>query len=246
MKTKTILLVALVATFWACNRHQADEKPIEYGVIEQSTITGDTAYYYINQEFPVFKADQPADDSLLKPLNSRIESFMDTAAQYYWGMEVGDVPGYIDTVQARGKFELYTTYEILLSTSDTISLRLETYSYALGAHGFTAFHTYNYDLRHQHFIGLEEVLDLSSDTNINIINELLARYFENPEDCFTEVPTIDVDEQLWGFRPEYLVFFYEAYELGAYVCGSAEVKIPTQELQKRNLLRMNEDLAKAK
>jgi hypothetical protein len=246
MKTKAIFLVALVAALWACNRHQTDEKPIEYSVIEQSTITGDTAYYYIKLEFPLFKADQPADDSLLEPLNSRIESFVDTAAKFYWGMEVKDVPGYIDTVQAHGKFELYNNYEILLSTSDTISLRLETYSYALGAHGFTAFHTYNYDIRHQRFIGLDEVLDLSSDTNVNSINELLARYFENPEDCFTEVPTINVNEQLWGFRPEYMVFFYEAYELGAYVCGSTEVKIPMQELRKRNLLRMNEDLAKAK
>ncbi|HZK08809.1 MAG TPA: DUF4163 domain-containing protein [Bacteroidales bacterium] len=246
MKTKIILLVAFVAAFWACNRHQSDEKPIEYSIIEQSTITGDSAYYSIKLEYPIFKADQPADDSLFEPLNNHIKNFMDTAASYYWGMETRNVPAYIDSIQAHGRFELQNDYEILLSTSDTISLKLETYSYALGAHGFTAFHTYNYDIGHKHFIGLDEVLDLSSDENVNNINELLAHYFENPEDCFTEVPTINVDEQLWGFRPEYLVFFYEAYDLGAYVCGSAEVKIPLKELRKRNLLLTKIDLAKVK
>jgi hypothetical protein len=246
MKTKALFLILLVVALWACNRKQTNEKPIEYSTIEQSTMTGDTAYYSIKMVYPVFKADLPADDSLLEPLNNRIESYLDTAARYYWGMNVKDVPEYINSVQAHGRFELQSNYEILLSTSDTISLKLETYSYALGAHGFTAFRTYNYNIRHKRFIALDEVLDTSSDENVKMINELLARYFENPEDCFTEVPTIDVANQLWGFRPEHLVFFYEAYDLGAYVCGSAEVKIPLQELRSRNLLRMNEDLAKAK
>ena len=246
MKTKTLLLIAVVIALWACNRNKTDEKPIEYSIIEQKTMTGDSAYYSIKLIYPVFKSDQPADDSLLQPLNDRIESFLDTAARYYWGMNAKDVAGFIDSVQASGKFELQNNYEILLSTSDTISLKLETYSYALGAHGFTAFHTYNYDIRQKHFITLDEVLDLSSDEKIKMINELLAHYFENPEDCFTEVPTIDVAEQLWGIRPEYLVFFYEAYDLGAYVCGSAEIKIPFSELRKQNLLRKNDDLAKAR
>jgi hypothetical protein len=246
MKIQTILLFAFAIALGACNQRQADEKPILYSTIEQSIITGDTAYYSIKLEFPVFKGDQPADDTLLEPLNRSIENFLDTAARFYWQMEVKDVPAYIESVETSGKFELQNNYEILLSTPDTISLKLETYSYALGAHGFTAFHTYNYDIRHQHFIALDEVLDLSSDENIKKVDELLARYFENPEDCFTQVPAVEMDEQLWGFRPEYLVFFYEAYDLGAYVCGSAEVKIPLAELRKQNLLRMNDHLAKAK
>jgi hypothetical protein len=112
---------------------------------------------------------------------------------------------------------------------------METYSYALGAHGFTALHTYNYDLERNRLLVISDILNLSTPDNITTLNNLLARNFENPNDCFTQAPTADAQFQLFGIRPEHLVFYYEAYELGAYSCGIASINVPIEQLLEAGL-----------
>jgi hypothetical protein len=114
---------------------------------------------------------------------------------------------------------------------------MDTYSYALGAHGFTAIHTYNFDVKTGRFIRFKDVLNLNDSTNIRKLANLLKENFENPEDCFNDEPTADGTFKLFAFEPENMIFYYEAYELGAYYCGMASVKVPVADLREAGLLK---------
>ena len=220
---------------WACKNSSHSETSLDYKVVEMKRIIEDTAHYSINMAFPVFSSHIATKNKNLELLNKKIQAFLDTAAYYYWGVRVEDVEKMITETGSAGKFVLINNYHLLDTTPALISVKLETYSYALGAHGFNALHTFNFDLTNNTFLKLSDVLDLSSQANIDRLNALLKANFNNPEDCFNELPTADADFILFGKEPDSLVFFYEAYELGAYYCGEAVVKILVNDLKKADL-----------
>jgi len=166
-------------------------------------------------------------------------SLLDTAAAYYWGVEMDSVKYFIDEAGSSAQYALSNKYRILDTTGNVISILMETYSYALGAHGFTALHTYNFDIEQNRFLSINDLLDFSKPDNILQLNKILKDHFENPEGCFNDTPTADGNFELFGIEPENLVFFYEAYELGAYYCGIARVSVPIEELKKAGLWKNN-------
>jgi hypothetical protein len=198
-------------------------------------ITEDTAYYSIRMQYPVFSSDDKVKHESLEGLNNKITSFLDTAAQYYWGINTTAIVHFLKESGSAGRYELINNYSILDSTQNLISLKMETYSYALGAHGFNALHTYNWDLSGNKLLKLDDLLDLSSPEKNALLNELLQKNFVDPEDCFNDLPTADKDFELFGLEPGFLVFFYQAYDLGAYSCGEATVRISLDELRDADL-----------
>jgi len=231
MKVRNFLFfLVIIFLAFSCINNNDSNSGKNYRVIESNSVIEDSAYYTINFEYPYFVADGNEDHGLDK-LNETVQSFMDTAARYYWGVGIDSVKVLIDEIGSTGKYELNNKYQLLDTTPDVISILMETYSYALGAHGFTALHTYNFDIKENKLIVIGDVLDLSKPENTDKLNQLLAKNFDNPEDCFNTDPTADANFELFGFEKGNLVFYYEAYALGPYYCGSAKVVVSIDELK---------------
>ncbi len=229
MKTMNyFIFLVLMLLVWSCGSESGTNENKSYTVIDSHRMVEDSGYYNIDFEFPVFVGNDG--ENPLDKLNSAISGLLDTAAIYYWGIPLDSVRATIEDSEASGSYVLNNKYTVLDTSAHRISIMMETYSYALGAHGFTALHTYNFDVEHNKMLAIDDILDLSGEENIATLNALLADNFENPEDCFTRPPTADADFQLFGLSLEYLVFYYEAYELGAYSCGIARVNVPIQRL----------------
>lgn len=242
---KTIVLIAaflavaavtVIYRFWF---YSGDADP-GYRIVESSSAIEDTAYYSIKVEYPVFISDDE-NNTVFAQLNHRIDAFLDTAASYYWGTSMDSAKQIIDETGASGQFILENDYEILDTTARLISLKLETYSFALGAHGFTAIHIYNYDVENQRFLKITDILNLDSPGNVGLLNDLLFQYFMNTDDCFNRNPAAGADFELFGLEPGNIVFYYEAYELGAYYCGMAAIRVPYQALKDAGLWNAGND-----
>lgn len=234
VKTGAGCIVAL--TLFSCNTFKSnDNQNPGYKIIDQYSTTEDPDFYKIELSFPFFTSDDEIQREKLEILNEEITAFLDTAAQYYWGTAPKEVRTIKGETEAEGLFELKNTYEILDTIPGFISLKMETYSYALGAHGFTAIHTYNYAIDEEKLLKITDLIDLSAPENEQLLNQILQKNFENPGDCFDEQPTADKKFRLFALMGEEVHFFYEAYELGAYYCGIGQVTVPVEELKTAGL-----------
>lgn len=237
---KTTLLYIFALTLTSCNSNISSNYPLkDYKIIDQYSTTEEPDYYKIELSFPFFTSDDATQREKLEPLNQEISAFLDTAAQYYWGTTPKEVKTIKDETDATGIFELKNTYRLLDTVPGFISLKMETYSYALGAHGFTAIHTYNYSIDEEKLLNITDIIDLSEPDNEQLLNRLLQNNFENPDDCFDGLPTAGKDFRLFALSGDEIHFFYEAYELGAYYCGMVEIKLRVDELKTAGLWKWN-------
>jgi hypothetical protein len=194
----------------------------------------DSLYYQIDVYQPRFVADAGA-DLPIADLNFAIQQFLDTATTYFWGTDTAGVRQIMNETNASGHFVLTNSYFIKDTTDHFISLMMETYSYALGAHGFTAITTFNYDLKQGRFLELSDFVDLTTPENMEEMEICLVSYLDDPEECFSMLPDVEANFKRFAVSPENLIFYYEAYELGAYSCGAAEISVPIEELKTAGL-----------
>jgi len=240
MNRNTYLLLAAIAILLSCHRSPSEKYKPGYTMVEQSKIIGDTAYYSIDLQYPSFASTNKAANSSLDVLNKRLETFLDTATRYYWGTDPEGARKIVAEAGMRGKYELMNRYEVLRKDEDFISIKFETYSYALGAHGFTGINTFNFDVKTAEFLKITDFVNLSMPENQDILNTLLQKYFENPKQCFDKQPTAGIRFEKFGVTHENLIFYYEAYELGAYYCGAATIKIPISALKEAGIWKWEE------
>jgi hypothetical protein len=240
MKRNTYLLLTAIAILIACHRSPSEKYKPGYTMVEQSKIISDTAYYSIDLQYPSFAATNKAANSALETLNKRLETFLDTATRYYWGTDTNGAREVIDETGTQGKFELMNRYEVLRKDEDFISIKFETYSYALGAHGFTGINTFNFDVKTGEFLRITDFINLRITENQDILNTLLQKYFDNPKQCFDKEPSTGMGFEKFGVTHENLIFYYEAYELGAYYCGTATIKIPITALKEAGIWKWEE------
>ncbi len=214
------------------------EQLLNYQVVENARLIEDTLAYKIDYQFPWFESEKEELSSQLSKLNDKIKYFLDVAQHTFWGVDAEGAIKIVQESESSGKYELMNRYEILDTTNCLISLKFETYSFALGAHGFTALNTYNLDLETGRLLKLVDIVDISDANNLMQFNQLLVASFVNTEDCFTEDPKIDIKYDLFAISPDFLVIYFEAYELGPYYCGAAEILVSIDELKEVGLWKM--------
>lgn len=224
------VLMLVILFLSGCNLWKTKNKGLPYHVLENKKAIEDTAVFKILKNYPEFIADKKKLKPSLDILNQAVINFVDTLEQYYWGTDIDGAKQIKNEAGAAGVFELLNKYAILDTTNQFISLRFDTYSYALGAHGFTGINTLNFDIKNKKFLQLTDVIDFSKPENLTNLNNLLQKNFENPDSCFTSQPSVLPDFKMFGISREFLFFYYEAYELGAYYCGAATVKVPVEEI----------------
>ncbi|MEG2791263.1 MAG: DUF4163 domain-containing protein [Odoribacter sp.] len=140
-------------------------------------------------------------------------------------VEAGDEPV--------GPYQLMVEDSVFIANAQYISIRLRIYSFTGGAHGMTTFKSLNYDVKNQKYLTQEEIFDFGK---IAEINEQLKANFHNPDNCFTEMPTLE-GVSVVNFSTTAVDFTYEQYLLGAYACGVAEISVPRVALKDMLLLK---------
>jgi len=228
-------LVAISLIF-SCNRAKKQKQTgkLPYTIEHLEMLRVDSLYYLIDIQQPRFVADTGV-NLPFADLNVAIQQFLDTATTHFWGTDTTGARQIIDETGASGYFILMNRYFVKDTTENLISLMMETYSYALGAHGFTAITTFNYDLKEGRFLELSDFVDLSTPENMEEMEICLISYLYDPEECFSMLPGVEDDFKRFAISPENLIFYYEAYELGAYSCGAAEISVPIDELKAAGL-----------
>lgn len=232
---KLVVLLSILAIVSGCRFWKGKKQSLPYSVLENKKAVEDTAYYKVFKNFPEFISQEKKTKKNLTILNQAIVNFTDTLEQYYWGTNPEGAKQIKNETQAAGIFELLNKYQILDTTHRFISIKFETYSYALGAHGFTGINTFNFDIKNNRFIQLTDIISFTKPENLIQLNNLVQKNFKNPDSCFNTQPAVSPDFNKFGISREYLYLYYEAYELGAYYCGSATIKIPVNELKEYEL-----------
>ena len=137
------------------------------------------------------------------------------------------------TARPAWKYELNIQDSVFTLNYQYVSSRLSIYTFTGGAHGMTTYQAFNYDVKQKKLLTNEQVIDYTkSDT----VNRLLKKHFNNPGQCFHTEPTLAAVNAI-TFTDETVCFLYEAYVLGAYACGVAEVNVPRKELGSAFILR---------
>ncbi len=228
----------LLAVIFGCNPSDTgNETGSAYTIEPRQIVAADPAYYSINMKYPDIVSDS---SSVFAPLNTAMQQFLDTATHYYWDTDTAGTRQVIEETGAAGIFELMNAYQVLDSTENLISIKFETYSFALGAHGFTGIHTFNYYIPEKKFLKITDVLDLSDSLKLKRLDSLLVQYFKNPDNCFNQAPEAGRDFTDFGLRPDSMLFFYEPYALGAYYCGMASIGVPAKDLREKGIWKLDE------
>lgn len=136
------------------------------------------------------------------------------------------------------KRELKIDYNLDIFAKDFVSTKFTIYSYQGEEHGRTYYKCFNYSAQRAEQLNLDDLLHLKRKKELQSLNKLLVKYFENPDQCFDKLPAITSDFQFFSYQDDGFVFSFSDMSLGDYVCGTAEIKIPIWELKQHGLLKL--------
>lgn len=227
MRLYLFSMVFLALAFVGCQEKKVD--------VKKDQLSHKTSDYNISVEHSVFSSTDETLNESCQVLNKATEalvqelreSLKDEAARCFEQMAEQELerPSWI--------FELVVDDSVFMASSKYISVRLRTYTFTGGAHGMTKFYTFNYDVERQKMLKNEEILDFAKS---DVIDAQLEANFQNPENCFSEKPTLKLANGV-NMSSTGVVFTYEQYVLGAYACGVAEVTVPRAALKDALLVR---------
>ena len=130
-------------------------------------------------------------------------------------------------------FELEVKDSVFMADRHYISVRLAVYTLTGGANGLTEYYAVNYSLKDKKFLNSEGILNYDRSAEID---KQIQRNFKNPENCFSEVPTL-ANVTTVNFSGSDICFTYAPLVLGAYYCGAAEIAVPRMLLKGDFLLK---------
>ena len=130
-------------------------------------------------------------------------------------------------------FELDVKDSVFMADRHYISVRLAVYTLTGGANGLTEYYAVNYSLKDKKFLRPESILNYDKSAEID---KQIQRNFKNPENCFSEVPTL-ANITTINFSGGDICFTYNPLVLGAHYCGAAEISVPRMLLKGDLLLK---------
>ncbi|MCK9445398.1 DUF333 domain-containing protein [bacterium] len=130
----------------------------------------------------------------------------------------------------------YQTHEL---NNDFVSIRFEISEYTGGAHPMTYSKSFNYDLKQNKIINLSDILD-SSKNYLNSISEKSIQYLLKiniekgvTDEDWTKEGAGPKEEnfQTFTFDKNNIVFYFDPYQVAAYVAGRQEVTFPFSSIK---------------
>lgn len=134
-----------------------------------------------------------------------------------------------------GKYQAITEGKVLYNKNDLLAISLNYYQYTGGAHGISYQEVFNIDLRSGNILSLQDIFKPGSNYKRIIDREIKHQISRNPENFFPEgeggFQTIS-NKQSFLLKDNYLIFYFQPYEIACYAAGIVEFKIPFSKLKK--------------
>ena len=120
-------------------------------------------------------------------------------------------------------FGLDVKDSVFMADRHYISVRLAVYTLTGGANGLTEYYAVNYSLKDKSFLSPEGILNYDKSVEID---KQIQRNFKNPENCFSEVPTL-ANVTTVNFSGNDICFTYNPLVLGAHSVSYTHLTLPT-------------------
>ena len=215
-------VVALLALFFT----GCGEAIIKVG---KDFLSHKTNEFDITIAYPVFTSQKAEVEQGCKAVNGDISRLNDLKAQ---------LNVYLQKAREMKEepmipFELDVKDSVFMADRHYISVRLAVYTLTGGANGLTEYYAVNYSLKDKKFLRPESILNYDKSAEID---KQIQRNFKNPENCFSEVPTL-ANVTTVNFSGGDICFTYNPLVLGAHYCGAAEISVPRMLLKGDLLLK---------
>lgn len=226
MRSYTFLAVLLAFVFVGCQ-----ETTVKVG---EDFLVNQTNEYDITVEYPVFTSQKVEVEQGCKVVNGQILRLIDSLQN---DLKI-QVKEYVQKAQEMKKepmlpFGLNVRDSVFMADRHYISVRLAVYTLAGGANGLTEYYAFNYSLKDKKFLTSREILNYDKSAEID---KQIQKSFRNPDNCFTEVPTLG-NVTTVNFTGSAVCFTYNPLVLGAHYCGAAEISVPRMLLKGDLLLK---------
>lgn len=202
---------------------------VEKGIsIEEKVINNDFGYFKENIKIPYIKSINKNNEA--EKINKYIENNIlpsikeaeEVADEYFKGKN--EKPYY--------PYEVRYDYKVTKNTEKVVSLSSDYYEYLGGAHGRTVRLSYTIDYNNVKILSLKDLFNLSYDYKKVINNEIERQikvksaqdeyfFFDNGAN-FKGV----TENQDYYLEDNYLIIYFQEYELAPYAAGIVEFKIP--------------------
>ncbi len=202
-------------------------------------VGGDFFSYQTNElditaEYPIFTSQNAEINQGCMAMNNQIARWMDSLQNDL----KEQLKNYLQIAQEMKEelvlpFELDIKDSVFMADTRYISVRFSVYTLTGGANGLTVYYAFNYDLKNKRMLTSEEILNYNKSEEINT---QLQKSFRNPDNCFTDVPTLK-NMTAVNFNKMNMCFTYDPLVLGAHYCGAAEISVPRMLLKGDLLLK---------
>lgn len=203
-------------------------------IVREKEISKRIEHGLLNVKYPELKNNRSDSRDICDSINSNIKNFVNSLLS-----EMDFDENYELKPESKAyNRELKIDYNLDIFDRDYVSARFTVYSYQGGVHGRTYYKCFNYSSQRAEQLKLDDLLHLKSKMELQSLNKLLVKYFENPDHCFNKLPFITSDFQFFSYQDDGFIFSFSDMSLGDYVCGTAEIKIPIWELKQHGLLKL--------
>ena len=222
----TLVVTLLILFFTGC-----EEATIKVGKDFLSYKTNELG---ITMAYPVFISRNTEVEQGCKAVNGKISRLIDSLQN--------DLKTRLDEYLQKARemkeepmipFKLDITDSVFMADAHYISVRFAVYTLTGGANGLTEYYAVNYSLQDRKFLNSEGILNYDRSAEID---KQIQRNFKNPENCFSEVPTL-ANVTTVNFSGSDICFTYAPLVLGAHYCGAAEIAVPRMLLKGDFLLK---------
>lgn len=226
MRNCTFVVTLLALFFTGC-----EEATIKVGKDFLSYKTNELG---ITMAYPVFISRNTEVEQGCKAVNGKISRLIDSLQN--------DLKAQLNQYLQKARemkeepmipFELEVKDSVFMADRHYISVRLAVYTLTGGANGLTEYYAVNYSLKDKKFLNSEGILNYDRSAEID---KQIQRNFKNPENCFSEVPTL-ANVTTVNFSGSDICFTYAPLVLGAHYCGAAEIAVPRMLLKGDFLLK---------
>ena len=220
MRNCTFVVTLLALFFTGC-----EEATIKVG---KDFLSHKTSEFDITIAYPVFTSQKAEVERGCKVVNEEISRLIDSLQN--------DLKAQLNQYLQKARemkeepmipFELEVKDSVFMADRHYISVRLAGYTLTGGANGLTEYYAVNYSLNSEGILNYDRSAE---------IDKQIQRNFKNPENCFSEVPTL-ANVTTVNFSGSDICFTYAPLVLGAHYCGAAEIAVPRMLLKGDFLLK---------
>ncbi|MBL6009143.1 DUF3298 and DUF4163 domain-containing protein [Bacillus halotolerans] len=161
-----------------------------------------------------------------KNINQELKAYIEQSYQEYLkNKKAGEQQGF--------NAEYQTSFSVKYNAAGKLSIQTLNYIYSGGAHGLTSVQSFNYDLKTQKRVTLNQILN--TKTKVSKTKDYLYSYIKKHDTLFfpdvkKEDITLNQDTTFY-FTKNGIAIVFGQYDLGPYAAGIRDVQVPSSIYQ---------------